>query len=111
MKKVWIAIGSVVAFFIVVSIIIGVAGRANRGVGDYSVEEVAEVAEEVVEEMAEEEAVEAAEEAVKKMLKGRITFYSDRDGDLEIYIMDSDGENVVQLTDNDSDNYIIGGWK
>ena len=32
----------------------------------------------------------------------RIAFFSNRDGDHEIYAMDSDGANVVQLTDNTS---------
>ena len=29
-----------------------------------------------------------------------ITFASDRDGDLEVYVMNSDGSDVVKLTDN-----------
>ena len=33
-----------------------------------------------------------------------IVFSSDRDGDFEIYIMDSDGANIVQLTDNNSED-------
>jgi len=32
----------------------------------------------------------------------RITFYSNRDGDMDIYIMNPDGTNVVKLTDNDT---------
>ena len=31
----------------------------------------------------------------------RIVFYSDRDGDYDIYVMDADGTHVQQLTDND----------
>ena len=34
---------------------------------------------------------------------GRIAFYSERDGDREIYVINADGSGVVQLTDNDSD--------
>ena len=33
---------------------------------------------------------------------GRIAFYSDRDGDREIYVMNADGSGLEQLTDNDS---------
>ena len=29
-----------------------------------------------------------------------IVFYSSRDGDLEIYVMDADGDNQRQITDN-----------
>lgn len=35
---------------------------------------------------------------------GRIAFFSDRDGDEEIYVMNADGSGVVQLTDNDSND-------
>jgi TolB protein len=31
----------------------------------------------------------------------RIAFYSDRDGDSEIFVMDADGTHVEQLTDHD----------
>ena len=34
----------------------------------------------------------------------QIAFTSDRDGGLEIYVMDADGSNVQQLTFNDSDD-------
>lgn len=39
----------------------------------------------------------------------KIVFASDRDGDYEIYVMDSDGSNVVQLTDNNYDD-IYPSW-
>ena len=32
---------------------------------------------------------------------GKIAFESDRDGDLEIFVMNADGTGVTQLTDND----------
>ncbi len=35
----------------------------------------------------------------------RIAFSSNRDGDSEIYVMDSSGGNVQQLTDNDTQDY------
>lgn len=38
--------------------------------------------------------------------EGKIVFHSDRDGDLEIYVMDATGENVQQLTFNSCDD----GW-
>jgi Tol biopolymer transport system component len=34
---------------------------------------------------------------------GKIAFYSERDGNAEIYVMDADGANVVRLTDSPSD--------
>ena len=34
----------------------------------------------------------------------RIAFESDRDGDYEIYVMNSDGSGVTQLTDNDDED-------
>ncbi len=34
----------------------------------------------------------------------RIAFYSDRDGNHEIYVMDADGSNVTRLTDNNYDD-------
>ena len=34
----------------------------------------------------------------------RLVFTSDRDGDLEIYVMNADGSGVVQLTDDEVDN-------
>ena len=40
---------------------------------------------------------------------GRITFMSDRDGDWEIFVMDSDGGNVTQLTFN-NDYDIAPTW-
>ena len=36
---------------------------------------------------------------------GRIVFYSDRDGDHEIYVMNAYGRNVTQLTNNRVDDY------
>ena len=120
-KKVWIAIGSVAAFFIIISIIISVTDRANRRVDNYREEKiVVEAAEEATEEEAVEEVTEettdkkvATEEKATKeeALESKIVFSSNSDGYFDIYIMDSDGANVVPLTDNDSDNYIIGGWK
>ena len=35
--------------------------------------------------------------------QSRIAFTSDRDGDFEIYVMNTDGNGVVQLTDDDAD--------
>ena len=35
-------------------------------------------------------------------IKSKIAFASERDGNLEIYIMDPDGSNQVRLTNNDS---------
>ncbi|GAH29359.1 unnamed protein product [marine sediment metagenome] len=32
--------------------------------------------------------------------EGKIAFYSDRDGDLEIYVMNADGSNQTRLTNN-----------
>ena len=40
---------------------------------------------------------------------GRIAFYSDRDGDLEIYVMNADGSNVTQLTHNPAYDG-VPGW-
>ena len=37
--------------------------------------------------------------------EGKILFYSDRDGDFEIYIMNPDGSEVEQLTFNETDDY------
>ena len=44
---------------------------------------------------------------------GRIVFYSDRDGDNEIYVMNADSSGVVQLTENEYDDYFAwspGVW-
>lgn len=41
----------------------------------------------------------AVSSATPPALSGRIVFHSDRDGDLDIYVMDADGSNVQQLTD------------
>ena len=38
-------------------------------------------------------------------VSGRIAFYSDRDGDDEIYVMNADGSDLAQLTENDSDDH------
>ncbi len=38
-------------------------------------------------------------------LKGLIVFYSERDGDAEIYVMNPDGSDQRPLTDNDTDDY------
>lgn len=32
---------------------------------------------------------------------GRIAYFSNKDGDYEIYVMNADGSGIVQLTDND----------
>ena len=40
---------------------------------------------------------------------GRIAFYSDRDGDYEIYLMNGDGSNVTQLTYNPAFDG-VPGW-
>lgn len=40
---------------------------------------------------------------------GRIAFVSDRDGDAEIYMMNSDGSGLVQLTDDDSSD-LFPAW-
>lgn len=37
-------------------------------------------------------------------LSGKITFYSDRDGNIEIYAMDGDGSNVQRLTNNPAED-------
>ncbi len=37
--------------------------------------------------------------------KGKIAFYSDRDGNTEIYIMNVDGSEQVNLTNNPADDY------
>ena len=66
---------------------------------------------EAAEEVTEEEAVEEPEEEVfdelevdemeeKTANKGKIIFYSDRDGNLEIYIMNIDGSEQIRLTNN-----------
>ena len=39
-------------------------------------------------------------------LDGKIAFMSDRDGDLEVFVMNADGTGVSQLTDND----VNDGW-
>ena len=36
---------------------------------------------------------------------GKIAFESDRDGDLEIFVMNADGTGVTQLTNNDADDW------
>ena len=36
---------------------------------------------------------------------GRIAFFSHRDGDAEIYVMNADGSDVVQLTYNEYSDY------
>ena len=107
-EKVWIAIGSVAAFLIIISIIVSVVNSANREtVSNYSEEAAAEEAVEAAEETApaEEEVVlvevvgvEAVEEGV---LEGKIAFTSYYDGDGEIYIMDYNSDIISQLTNND----------
>jgi len=43
---------------------------------------------------------------------GKIVFYSDRDGNWEIYVMDANGSNQKNLTNNSALDYIVrGGWK
>ena len=34
----------------------------------------------------------------------RLAFYSDREGNFDIYVMDRDGDNVTRLTDNGADD-------
>jgi Tol biopolymer transport system component len=41
---------------------------------------------------------------------GRIAFYSDRDGDWDIYVMASDGSDVVKLT-GDTSNDQVPAWR
>lgn len=48
-------------------------------------------------------------QAAKLTGLGRILFSSDRDGDDEIYVMDSDGANLVRLTNN-PDSDIAPAW-
>ena len=36
----------------------------------------------------------------------KILFHSNRDGDFDIYMMDTDGGNVVQITDNTANDYL-----
>ena len=36
---------------------------------------------------------------------GRILFISERDGNIEIYVMDADGSNQTNLTNNPADDY------
>ena len=36
---------------------------------------------------------------------GRIAFYSNRDGDDEIFVINADGSGVVRLTENDYTDY------
>jgi len=36
----------------------------------------------------------------------RITFHSNRDGNVEIYVMNADGSNVMNLTNNSADDTI-----
>jgi len=40
----------------------------------------------------------------------RLAFYSKRDGDMEIYVMNSDGTDVQQLTDNNADD-LSPAWR
>ena len=40
---------------------------------------------------------------------GKIVFVSDRDGNLEIYLMDADGSNWTRLTDNPAGDW-PGDW-
>lgn len=39
-------------------------------------------------------------------LNGKIAFYSNRDGDFDIYAMNADGSGVTQLTNNPADEYL-----
>ena len=39
-------------------------------------------------------------------LNGKIAFYSNRDGDFDIYVMNPDGTGVTQLTNNPADEYL-----
>ncbi len=41
---------------------------------------------------------------------GKIAFMSDRDGDLEIFVMNADGTGVTQLTDNDDVDDEAPAW-
>jgi len=41
---------------------------------------------------------------------GRIAFYSDRDGEWDIYVMASDGSDVVKLT-GDNSNDQVPAWR
>src|SRR5699024_10896051 len=41
----------------------------------------------------------------KAAAESKIVFFSDRDGDEEIFLMDPDGSNVQQLTDNRTSDY------
>jgi parallel beta-helix repeat protein len=40
----------------------------------------------------------------------RIAFSSDRDGNFEVYTMDSDGASVVRLTDNPARDFLVSPW-
>jgi|DewCreStandDraft_4_1066084.scaffolds.fasta_scaffold17006_5 TolB protein len=43
---------------------------------------------------------------------GKIAFYSDRDGNWEIYVMDANGSNQTRLTNNSAEDGVErGGWK
>lgn len=48
-----------------------------------------------------------AESSTTPMLNGRIAFGSDKDGESEIYIMDTDGSNLINLTNNPADDWIV----
>ena len=41
---------------------------------------------------------------------GKIAFQSDRDGDMEIFVMNADGTGVTQLTDNFALNDMFPAW-
>ena len=43
-------------------------------------------------------------EGAKPVIPGKIVFFSDRDGNYEIYAVDADGSNVVRLTNESSDD-------
>ena len=100
MKKafLWLLVVSMVAMFPIV-------GCRKETIKEETAEEVEEeISEaETIEEEEEAEVEEAEEEAVAEV-KTLIAFNSDRDGDYEVYIMNSDGTDLTKITDNDSND-------